>query len=204
MIIDGKKIAESFRAKIAAEVEELNKIYERPPLLAVLMVGHDSASEVYVQRKREACAEVGIETRQYSFPLSIKQVDLLHVIDLLNQDESVDGILVQLPLPCHINVNNVLECIVPQKDVDGLHPYNLGRLAQRHPSFRPCTPQGVMALLESIDYHCQGVHAVVVGCSNIVGQPMALELLSAGATVTVCHSHTRKIQSYIEMADLIV
>jgi len=204
MIIDGKKIAQSFRSKIAAEVEELNKTCQRSPLLAVLMVGHDPASEVYVQHKRSACAEVGIETRQYRLPFSAKEVDLLHVIDLLNQDSHVDGILVQLPLPPHIDVHHVLESIVPQKDVDGLHPYNLGRLAQRYPSFRPCTPRGVMALLESIHYDCKGVCAVVVGCSNIVGQPMALELLSAGATVTICHSHTRKIQSYIEMADVLV
>lgn len=204
MIIDGKKIAESCRAKIAVEVEELKKIYQRPPLLAVVIVGHDPASEIYVQHKREACAEVGIETRQYSLLVTIDQADLLRVIDILNQDEHVDGILVQLPLPPHIDVNQVLECIAPQKDVDGLHPYNFGRLAQRHPSFRPCTPKGVMALLQSIHYDCQGVDAVVVGCSNIVGQPMALELLSAGATVTICHSHTLKIQRYIEMADLVV
>ncbi|MBP9726397.1 MAG: bifunctional methylenetetrahydrofolate dehydrogenase/methenyltetrahydrofolate cyclohydrolase FolD [Gammaproteobacteria bacterium] len=205
MIIDGKKIAAELRKKLIQELVSLRLQKGRVPVLAVIIVGHNPASEIYVQHKQSACAEVGIESRKHVLSAAeASQADLLRLIERLNQDVAVDGILLQLPLPLQFNVPQLLEAIDPHKDVDGFHPYNIGRLAQRRPTLRPCTPQGVMALLEHIQCDFKNTDAVVVGCSNIVGQPMALELLSAGATVTVCHSHTRNLVKHLQVADLVI
>lgn len=203
-IIDGKKIAADLRKIIAHKVKAIHAVQHRVPTLAVIIVGNNSASEVYVKHKQAACAEVGIESTKYSLPHQASQEELLQLIHTLNQDQCVDGILLQLPLPEHIEVNSLLEAISPNKDVDGFHPYNIGCLAQRRPAMRPCTPQGVMTLLEYIKCDFKNSDAVVVGSSNIVGKPMALELLLAGATVTVCHSNTRDLVKYLKTADIVV
>ncbi len=204
MIIDGKKIAADIQGELAQEIFAIKALSGRAPGLAVIMVGNNAASEVYVQHKQSACAKVGIQSHKFVFPDSVLQEDLLRLIWQLNQDPLIDGILLQLPLPPHFEVGALLEAIVPAKDVDGFHPYNIGRLAQRRPVLRPCTPQGVMALLEHIQCDFKNSDVVVVGCSNIVGQPMALELLSAGATVTICHSNTRDLVRHLQSADVVV
>jgi methylenetetrahydrofolate dehydrogenase (NADP+)/methenyltetrahydrofolate cyclohydrolase len=203
-IIDGKKIAANLRREIAATVTALRSSALRAPVLAVIIVGHDPASEIYVEHKQTACAEVGIASQRYALPEMTHQEELLQLLLRLNQDPGVDGILLQLPLPGHLDVDNLLEAISPIKDVDGFHPYNIGRLAQRRPAIRPCTSLGVMALLEHTQCDFKNSDVVVVGSSNIVGRPMALELLLAGATVTVCHSNTRDLIKYLATADVVV
>ncbi|OGI46801.1 MAG: bifunctional methylenetetrahydrofolate dehydrogenase/methenyltetrahydrofolate cyclohydrolase [Candidatus Muproteobacteria bacterium RBG_16_65_34] len=203
-IIDGKEIAQRLRAEIGARVRRRLEAGQRPPGLAVVKVGHDPASEVYVRNKRRACAEAGFRSTDLDLPPEGSQPELLAHIERLNADPAVDGILVQLPLPKHIDPNAVIERIDPSKDVDGFHPYNIGRLAQRRPQLRPCTPYGVMRLLEHIGAALPGSEAVVVGASNIVGRPMALELLLAGCTVTVCHSRTRDLAAHVARADVLV
>jgi methylenetetrahydrofolate dehydrogenase (NADP+)/methenyltetrahydrofolate cyclohydrolase len=168
------------------------------------MVGGQAASQVYVRNKRRACAEVGIRDLSHDLPADTSQAALLALIARLNRDPGVNGILVQLPLPGHIDPNAVIEAIDPAKDVDGFHPYNMGRLAQRRPLLRPCTPYGVMRLLERTGETLSGKNAVVVGASNIVGRPMALELLLAGCTVTVCHSQTRDLAQHVGQAEVLV
>jgi methylenetetrahydrofolate dehydrogenase (NADP+)/methenyltetrahydrofolate cyclohydrolase len=170
----------------------------------VLKVGNEAASEVYVRNKREACAEAGFISFDYDLPLDTSQEKLLSHIDQLNSDPNVDGILVQLPLPKHIDQTIVIERISPTKDVDGFHPYNIGRLAQRIPRLRPCTPYGVMRLLQTIGEALEGKEAVVVGASNIVGRPMSLELLLAGCTVTTCHRYTQNLPGHVARADVLV
>lgn len=199
-LIDGKAQAARIRTRLRAAVAGL----PRPPGLAVVLVGDDPASQVYVGHKRRDCGEVGFRSLAYDLPASTSQADLLARIDALNDDPEVDGILVQLPLPAHIDSRLVIERIRPDKDVDGFHPYNIGRLAQRNPALRPCTPYGIIKLLESIDEPFKHRHAVVVGASNIVGRPMALELLLAGATVTTCHRFTGDLQPYVSQADILV
>lgn len=203
-IIDGKEIAQTLRAEIGARVRRRLEAGQRPPGLAVVKVGRDPASEVYVRNKRRACAEAGFRSTDLDLPPEGSQPELLAHIERLNADPAVDGILVQLPLPKHIDPNAVIERIDPAKDVDGFHPYNIGRLAQRRPQLRPCTPYGVMRLLEHIRAALPGSEAVVVGASNIVGRPMALELLLAGCTVTVCHSRTRDLAAHVARADILV
>lgn len=203
-IIDGKKIAANLRKEIARDVAAIMASSGRAPGLAVIIVGHDVASEVYVKYKQAACAEVGIESQKFVLPSSAAQEDLLRLIHRLNQDTQIDGILLQLPLPSHFNVDVLLEAISPSKDVDGFHPYNIGRLVQRRPTMRPCTPWGVMALLQHVECDFKNSDAVVVGSSNIVGRPMALELLLAGATVTVCHSNTRDLAKHLQAADIVI
>ena len=200
-IINGKKIALEVRKEIMREVSALTG---RAPGLAVIIVGDDPASEVYVKHKQAACHEVGIRSQKFALPFSATQTDILDVIEQLNQDPLIDGILLQLPLPAHVDADVLLEAILPNKDVDGFHPYNLGRLAQRRPALRPCTPWGVMHLLNHIQCDFKNSDAVVIGSSNIVGRPMALELLLAGATVTVCHSNTRDLVKYLQLADIVV
>ena len=165
---------------------------DRQPGLAVILVGDDPASSIYVRNKRQACEEVGIHSFYHHLPTNIEEKKLIEFINILNDDNEIDGIFLQLPLPKHIDADKILECIDPHKDVDGFHAYNLGRLAQRRPLLRPCTPYGVMMLLDHIHQKYKGKHAVIVGASNIVGRPMALELLIAGATVTVCHRFTHE------------
>ncbi|MBI3344022.1 MAG: bifunctional methylenetetrahydrofolate dehydrogenase/methenyltetrahydrofolate cyclohydrolase FolD [Gammaproteobacteria bacterium] len=203
-IIDGKAIAAGIRLKLKQRVSERGRMGQRSPGLAVILVGDNPASEVYVASKRKACAEVGIVSLAHDLPANFTQERLLALIDDLNRNAAVDGILVQLPLPAHIDTETVIERILPDKDVDGFHPYNIGRLALRLPLLRPCTPYGVMMLLENTGLAIQGKHAVVVGASNIVGRPMALELLLAGCTVTVCHRFTMDLAAQVARADIVV
>lgn len=203
-LIDGKAIAAELRQKIAQRVTERHQQGLRVPGLAVILVGTDPASQVYVAHKRKDCAEVGFFSQAYDLPSETRQEELLALIDELNADERIDGILVQLPLPAHLDASSLLERIRPDKDVDGFHPYNIGRLAQRMPLLRPCTPKGIMALLHGTGTDLHGLHAVVVGASNIVGRPMALELLLAGCTVTITHRFTRDLSEHVGQADIVV
>lgn len=203
-IIDGKATAAGIRQEIKQRVAARLSANERAPGLAVILVGADPASQVYVANKRRACEEVGFFSLSHDLPTDTSETALLALIDKLNNDPAIDGILVQLPLPAHINTETVIERIHPGKDVDGFHPYNVGRLALRLPLLRPCTPRGVMTLLKNTGEKLEGKHAVVVGASNIVGRPMALELLMAGCTVTVCHRFTENLSSYVERADILV
>lgn len=203
-LIDGKALAKRIRGEIRQAVEQRIAQGQRAPGLAVVMVGDDPASEVYVSHKRNDCKEVGIVSFAHDLPASTPQTELLALIDELNADPNVDGILVQLPLPNQIDTVSVIERIRPDKDVDGFHPYNVGRLAQRIPRLRPCTPLGVIRLLESIGETFKGKNAVIVGASNIVGRPMALELLLAGSTVTICHRFTDDLAEQVARADIVV
>ncbi|PTS72838.1 bifunctional methylenetetrahydrofolate dehydrogenase/methenyltetrahydrofolate cyclohydrolase FolD [Aeromonas sp. HMWF036] len=203
-IIDGKQVAQTIRSQVAAQVQQRLAAGKRAPGLAVILVGADPASQVYVGSKRRACEEVGFLSRSYDLSATASQEELLALIDQLNADSHVDGILVQLPLPDHFDTTQVLERIQPDKDVDGFHPYNVGRLAQRIPALRPCTPKGIMTLIETTGVKTHGLHAVVVGASNIVGRPMTLELLLAGCTTTTCHRFTRDLEGQVRRADLLV
>lgn len=203
-IIDGKGVAAALRTALAGRVATFTAQHGRAPGLAVLLVGSDAASQVYVRSKRRACNEVGMASFAHDLPVDTTEADLLALIERLNADPAVDGILLQLPLPDHIHPEVVLERIDPAKDVDGFHPYNVGRLAQRLPGLRPCTPRGIMHLLEHYRIPIRGQHAVVVGASNIVGRPVALELLLAGATVTICHRFTRDLESHVRRAELLM
>lgn len=203
-LIDGKAIARALQAEIAAKIK--NRIDQglRPPGLAVVLVGDDSASEIYVRNKRRACENVGIVSFSYDLPGSTTQEELFALIDELNAKDDVDGILVQFPLPDHIDEAQIIERIAPSKDVDGFHPYTVGRLAQRIPVLRPCTPHGVVILLERSGVNAKGQHAVIVGASNHVGRPLALEMLLLGATVTVTHRFTRDLESHVNLADILI
>jgi methylenetetrahydrofolate dehydrogenase (NADP+)/methenyltetrahydrofolate cyclohydrolase len=199
-LIDGKAFAAELRRDVARQAAART----RRPGLAVVLVGADPASQIYVRNKRVACEEVGFVSRAYDLPADTPEQKLLGVIDELNADPAIDGILVQLPLPAHIHSELVIERIRPDKDVDGFHPYNIGRLAQRLPKLRPCTPYGIIKLLEHYGERFYGRHAVVVGASNIVGRPMALELLLVGCTTTVCHRFTEQTDQYVAEADILV
>ena len=203
-IIDGKAIAQSVRHGVATKVQQRIAAGLRAPGLAVVLVGEDPASQVYVGSKRRACEEVGFISRSYDLPIETDQQALLDLIDELNQDPTVDGILVQLPLPAHIDSTLVIERIQPDKDVDGFHPYNVGRLAQRIPALRPCTPKGIMTLIQHTGVDTYGLNAVIVGASNIVGRPMTLELLLAGCTTITTHRFTKDLKSFVRQADLLV
>ncbi|OUL58440.1 bifunctional methylenetetrahydrofolate dehydrogenase/methenyltetrahydrofolate cyclohydrolase FolD [Pseudoalteromonas ulvae] len=203
-IIDGKAIAKQVRTSVAQRVEQRLAQGLRAPGLAVVLVGADPASQVYVGSKRKACEEVGFVSKSYDLPGDTSEQQLLELVDTLNTDPEVDGILVQLPLPAGLDAEKILERITPLKDVDGFHPYNIGRLAQRMPALRPCTPKGIITLLDSTGVRYKGMDAVVVGASNIVGRPMALELLLAGCTTTVCHKFTQNLEEHVRRADLVV
>ena len=203
-IIDGKAIAAAVREQVKSQISERINSGLRAPGLAVVLVGKDPASEVYVGNKRRACEEVGIKSFDYDLPDSSSQQELEALIDQLNDDPQIDGILLQLPLPAGLDATPIHERIRPDKDVDGFHPYNIGRLAQRIPALRPCTPKGVITLLESTQIDLHGLNAVVVGASNIVGRPMSLELLLAGATTTVCHRFTNDLEKHVRRADILV
>ena len=203
-IIDGKARAELLTAEIQARLAARAAAGRRPPGLAVVLVGENAASQVYVRNKRRTTDAVGMVSLAHDLPASIAQDELLALITRLNADPAVDGILVQLPLPAQIDPEAVSECIDPGKDVDGLHPYNIGRLVLKRPLLRPCTPYGCMTLLRDTGADLVGMHAVVVGQSNIVGRPMALELLMARCTVTVCHSATRDLPHITRQADILV
>lgn len=203
-ILDGKAIADALLLDIRKQVEERIAAGRPAPGLAVILVGDNPASALYVRNKRRSCEIAGVRDLAHNLPAATTQDELLALIDRLNADDGVDGILVQLPLPEHIHPETVIERIHPGKDVDGFHPYNLGRLAQKRPTLRPCTPYGVMRLLATTKEELRGKEAVVVGASNIVGRPMALELLMAGCTVTVCHSATRDLAAHVGCADVVV
>lgn len=203
-ILDGKAIAADLRNDIRARIDARRARGQRVPGLAVVLVGADPASQIYVRNKRRACEETGIESFGFDLPADTPETELLALIDRLNADPAVDGILVQLPLPEHIDPQRVIARIDPRKDVDGFHPANMGALALRLPGLRPCTPHGVMTLLARTGIELAGLDAVIVGQSNIVGRPMALELLNARCTVTICHSRTRDLQAKIGAADVLV
>lgn len=203
-IIDGKAVSAAIRNDIRQAIDARDKQGLRAPGLAVILVGENPASQVYVSHKRKACEEVGIISHAITLPADVEQHALLEQIDRYNADPAVDGILVQLPLPEHLDADQVTERIRPDKDVDGFHPYNIGRLAQKRPGLRPCTPFGVMKLIEHCGFATRGARAVIVGASNIVGRPMALELLLADATVTVCNSKTRDLPGIVAQADIVV
>lgn len=203
-LIDGKKISKQRIEAVAQAVKTRQEKGLHTPCLAVVLVGDDPASAVYVRNKKLACQKSGIESRSYELPSETTQDDLLKLVDELNGDPAVDGILVQLPLPAHIDSQAVLERIEPHKDVDGFHPYNVGRLVVKMPLMRPCTPKGVMTLLEAYGIDPKGKKAVVVGASNIVGRPQALELLLSRATVTICHSATQNLADEVAAADILV
>jgi len=203
-LIDGKAIAAEVRQTVKARISARTGAGMRPPGLAVVLVGQDPASEIYVRNKRRACDEAGVLSRDFDLPDTTSEEDLLDLIADLNNDDDIDGILVQFPLPGQIDADKVTESIRPDKDVDGFHPYNIGRLALRRPLLRSCTPKGVITLLEKTGETFHGREAVVVGASNIVGRPMMLELLLAGCTVTTCHRFTRDLEYHAGRADVLV
>lgn len=203
-LINGKAIAQRMKLDMMATIKLKISQGQRPPGLAVILVGDDPASTIYVRNKRQTSDEIGIHSVYHHLSAMVVEEELIHLIHKLNEDSRIDGILLQLPLPAHIDAEKVIDHISPQKDVDGFHAYNLGRLAQRRPLLRPCTPQGIMILLDHIHQQYKGKHAVIVGASNIVGRPMALELLIAGATVTVCHRFTANLSQYVAQADMLI
>lgn len=203
-IINGKQISEQCIARVAEQVAQRQAAGLRTPGLAVVLVGDDPASAVYVRNKQLACDKAALKSFSHILPASTSEAELLALIDDLNANAEVDGILVQLPLPKHINSQNILERIDPQKDVDGFHPYNMGRLAQKMPVLRPCTPKGVMTLLQEYNIDIKGKKVCIIGASNIVGRPQALEMLLAGGTVTVCHSQTQNLPDEVAAADIVV
>jgi methylenetetrahydrofolate dehydrogenase (NADP+)/methenyltetrahydrofolate cyclohydrolase len=202
-IIDGRAISRQIRSEIATQVRDRLARGGRPPGLAVVLVGADSASQIYVRNKRRACDAVGFASFDHDLPADTPEAELLALIDALNDADQVDGILVQLPLPDHIDETHVIERILPSKDVDGFHPYTVGRLTQRIPVLRPCTAYGIMTLLHRCEIPVKGQHAVVVGASNLVGRPLALELLLAGATTTICHRFTRNLERHVSQAEIL-
>lgn len=203
-LIDGKRIATAVKAEVRAEIDAALARGLRRPGLAVVMVGDNPASAIYVRNKRRACEESGVMSVAHDLPQSTSERELLSLIDELNGDPRIDGILVQLPLPDQVRQSAIIDRIDPKKDVDGFHPYNLGRLAQRNPLIRPCTPYGVIRMLDAEGLSVRGLEAVVVGASNIVGRPMSLELLLMGATTTVCHRFTRNLEAHVRAAELLV
>lgn len=202
-LLDGRAIADRLIANVAQAVANGQKRGERPPGLAVVLIGDDPASDIYVGNKVKACARAGIVSRDYRLAHGSDQKSLLALIDQLNADDDIDGILVQLPLPAHMDEHAVTRRIDPDKDVDGFHPRNVGQLALRNPGLRPCTPRGVMTLLNAHGLDVKGSHAVVVGASNIVGRPLALELLLAGATVSIAHRFTQNLDALVPQADFL-
>lgn len=203
-LIDGNATAKAMRESIKERVDARLEQGKRAPGLAVILVGTDPASQVYVSHKRKDCEQVGINSKAFDLPATTSQQELLDLIDQLNNDNDVDGILVQLPLPAGLKSDEILERIDPTKDVDGFHPFNVGRLVQRMPLLRPCTPAGVVDLLDGTGQDITGMHAVIVGASNIVGRPMGLELLLKGCTVTTCHRFTKDLEGHVRQADIVV
>lgn len=203
-ILSGKALAERILHDCKDRALTFASQNGRPPKLAVILVGDDPASKVYVSNKKKACSRFGVDSESYELPSHITEKELLHLIQELNQRSTIDGILVQLPLPPSISSLTIIDAIDPLKDVDGFHPYNMGRLALRVPTIHPCTPYGIMRLLSEAGISCKGKNAVVVGASNIVGRPVALELLLAGATVTVCHRYTKDLMPWVQQAEVLI
>jgi methylenetetrahydrofolate dehydrogenase (NADP+) / methenyltetrahydrofolate cyclohydrolase len=204
VLLDGKAVAAKVRAEVARRAAEFTQRHGRPPGLAVVKVGEDPASSVYVRNKRRSSVEAGIASFAHDLPATTSESQILGLVQALNHDERVDGILVQLPLPKGVNADRVMDAVDPRKDVDGFHPLNTGLLAQKRPRLRPCTPFGVIRLAQEYGIGLTGLRATVVGASNIVGRPMALELLLARATVTVCHTGTRDLRAEVERAEVLV
>jgi methylenetetrahydrofolate dehydrogenase (NADP+)/methenyltetrahydrofolate cyclohydrolase len=203
-LIDGKSLANKIHANVAKEVEKLKQEQNIVPGLAVILVGDDPASHAYVKMKAKACEKVGFYSITHNMPETISQDEIIATIQMMNKNPRIDGILVQLPLPKHIDTNKILEVIDPKKDVDGFHPYNVGRLATNLDGFVPCTPLGVMKMFEEYDIDLKGKDVCVVGASNIVGKPMAALLLNANATVTVTHIYTKDLKSHTSKADIVI
>lgn len=207
-IIDGKKIAATIRAELAEEIKQLKEEHNIIPGLAVVLVGENPASQVYVRMKNKACHDIGIYSEQHTLAVDTSEADLLTLVDELNQNEKIHGILVQLPLPDHINEHKVLNSILPEKDVDGFHPVNMGKLLIGEKGFKPCTPYGVQKMLTYSGIDVEGANVVVVGRSNIVGKPVASILMQkqkeANATVTVCHSRTKDLAAVTRGADILI
>lgn len=203
-MIDGKEISSQIKAELAQEVARLQKENDVTPGLAVVLVGEDPASKVYVGQKEKACAELGIFSQKHVLPADVREEELLDLVRSLNDDPDIDGILVQLPLPKHIDENRVIETIVPEKDVDGFHPVNVGKMVIGLPAFRPCTPAGIMELIKRTGVDLAGKEAVVVGRSNIVGKPISMMLLAESATVTIAHSKTKDLGEVTRRADVLV
>ena len=203
IIIDGKELAKEIRAELKTKVEELKKNNINPKL-AVIMVGNDSASKVYVKNKSKVCEDIGIEFEEFLMPDNISQTELNNLIDELNEDDKINGILLQSPIPNHLDINEAFKRISPNKDVDGFHPENVGKLVLGQDSFVSCTPYGIMKMLEKYNIEIDGKHAVIVGRSNIVGKPMIQCLLNKNATVTICHSKTKELSTYTKQADILI
>lgn len=204
ILLDGKAVGARVRAQVAVRAAEFAARHGRRPGLAVVQVGLDPASSIYVRNKRKSSLEAGIESFAHDLPATTPESQILALVEALNNDERVDGILIQLPLPKGVNADRVMDAVDPAKDVDGFHPLNTGLLAQKRPRLRPCTPYGVIRLAEAYGIALTGLRATVVGASNIVGRPMALELVLARATVTVCHTGTRDLRAEVERAELLV
>jgi len=204
VIIDGKAVAKEVQKQIKEEVEGLERRWGLVPGLAVVLVGDDPASHIYVRNKEKACKEVGIKSIEHLLPATVSERDLLGLVQQLNKDKKVHGILVQLPLPAHIRAEKILDAVSPHKDIDGFHPMNQGLLVLGADGFKPCTPMGIMKLLESVHCDPKGKNAVVVGRSNIVGKPVALMLLAKHATVTICHSRTASLRDEVGRADILI
>jgi len=204
IIIDGNKIAEKLQSNILKKVNERKKNGKKIPGLAMILVGTNIPSQIYVNKKKIACKKVGFFSECWNFPDNVDEIEILNLIEKLNKNQRIDGILVQLPLPKHINHIKILSHIVPDKDVDGFHPYNTGSLCQRTPKLRACTPKGIITMLKYNKIKTHGLHAVMVGASNIVGRPMSLELLLAGCTTTVTHRFTKNLKNHVQNADLLI
>jgi methylenetetrahydrofolate dehydrogenase (NADP+)/methenyltetrahydrofolate cyclohydrolase len=203
-IINGQELAQKLLKETILQVQDLESQQQRKPCLAVILVGNDPASQIYVRNKKQACTKVGIRSLEFILKESTTELELLHLIALLNRDPEVDGILLQLPLPPHLESTIIIDNILPQKDVDGFHRYNMGALALNCPAIHPCTPSGIMYLLDHIQLSYPGKHAVILGTSNIVGRPMALELINRGATVTICNSKTHNLAQLVKQANILI
>lgn len=204
IIIDGKKIANKIKLNILKKVNQRKKNGQKIPGLAMILIGNNIPSQIYVKKKQIACKNVGFFSECWNFPANIDEIEILNLIDKLNNNEKIDGILIQLPLPKHINHVKILRSIAPNKDVDGFHPYNTGSLCQRNPTLRACTPRGIITMLKYSKIKTHGLNAVMVGASNIVGRPMSLELLLAGCTTTVTHRFTKNLKNHVKNADLLI
>ncbi|XBC38627.1 MAG: bifunctional methylenetetrahydrofolate dehydrogenase/methenyltetrahydrofolate cyclohydrolase FolD [Buchnera aphidicola (Melaphis rhois)] len=203
-ILDGKKISNEIKVAIKKKVHKRLTLGKRPPGLAVILIGNNPASEIYIKKKQISCNMVGFVSKCWRFSKNVQENKIINLINILNNNPTIDGILVQLPIPKHINTNNIFKSITPNKDVDGFHPYNIGCLCQKTPRLRPCTPLGIITMLQYYNINIRGLHAVIIGASNIVGRPMNLELLLSGCTTTVIHRFTKNIPYFIKQADLIV
>ncbi|MDO9305493.1 MAG: bifunctional methylenetetrahydrofolate dehydrogenase/methenyltetrahydrofolate cyclohydrolase FolD [Sulfuricurvum sp.] len=202
-LLDGKTLAKKIEEKVSFEAKEFKKTTGRVPGLAVILVGHDPASQAYVGMKKKACDRAGFYSVTHEMPDDISQEAIIKTIEMMNLNPNIDGILIQLPLPAHIDTTKILEVVAPSKDVDGFHPFNVGRLATGLDGFVPCTPLGVMELLSEYNIDPKGKNAVIVGASNIVGKPMAALLLNANATVTITHIHTKDLRAHTLGADML-